>query len=111
MGKGVIVVLAAVVIFLMITAAVRHAVLSYQEDRQVRAIANAKWTMYVEPKGNQTIEVGIHQVARWGNYAKILKTERLTDVKVNVNDPTDLTLAEAKEAAKNLAFAYNAKAE
>jgi hypothetical protein len=111
MGKGVIVVLAAVVIFLLIMAAVRHAVLSYQEDRQVRAIANARWTMYAEPKGSQTIEVGVHQVARWGDNVKVLKTERLTDVKVNVNDPTDLTLAEAKEAAKNLAFAYNAKAE
>lgn len=109
MAKGMIFFIVVVVALVVITTTVRYLLIKFEEDRKTRAISRALWVTYSEPRGDQVIEVGVRKVASWGVHTDVLKNEKLVDVRINPYGVGDISLDEAKDAAKRLADTYNAE--
>lgn len=74
--------------------------------RKRRAVRSARWESYARPAGDGSVQVGVRLVARWGRHEKILRSERMT--RVRVDDWLGTELVEARSDADMRAASYNA---
>lgn len=73
--KGLIYPLVALIGLGLIIATLAALVIQLGNIRRRRAIKTARWESYLDLLHGGTVEIGIRQVARWGNHQEILQHE------------------------------------
>ena len=102
--KGLIYVVVAFVTMGLIIGFGLLVVISIDDLREKRAIANARWSPYTKVRSDGDVEVGVERVAYWGS-----STRELAQIQM-IRVPADevLTINEAIGEAANRAAQYNA---